>query len=130
MSTLANMGDARSRLIALVLAALGLALIAYVEFALTNSGADRFGWFIYESAAWLALLFIGPFLPVGTTVLVAALVALGLEVFAYHRVFVLANADDATIYLWKPLVQLALIAGAWLGGYLMYLRSVRESANG
>ena len=58
------------------------------------------------------------------------LVALGLEVFAYWRVFVLSDAEGAAIYLWKPLAQLALIAGAWLGGYLMYLKRQRERAHG
>ena len=125
-------GDSRMRLLALVIGAIGLALIAYVEFALTSSaGQDRFGWFIYESGAWLLLLFVGPFLPVGRTVLVGALFALGLEVFAFYRVFVVSSTGDAAaIYLWKPLAQLALIAAAWLAGYLTYLRAQRERANG
>ena len=107
--------------------------LAYVEFAMTSAAAqDRFGWFIYEAGAWLLLLFVGPFLPVGRTVLVGALFALGLEAFAFYRVFVLASpADDAAaIYLWKPLAQLALIAAAWLAGYLTYLRAQRDRAHG
>lgn len=125
-------GDSRWRAVALVTAAIGLALVAYVEFAMTSAAAqDRFGWFIYEAGAWLLLLFVGPFLPVGRTVLVGALFALGLEGFAYYRVFVAAPAGDAAaMYLWKPLAQLALIAAAWLAGYLTYLRAQRERAHG
>jgi hypothetical protein len=122
--------DTRSRALALVIAAVGLALIAYVEFALTRGSGDRFGWFVYEASAWLALLCLGPFVPLGTTVLVGAAVALGLEGFAYYQVFVLEDAEAARIYLWKPLAQLALIAGAWLGGYLIFLRTQRERAHG
>jgi hypothetical protein len=132
MTEAATTGDARSRLLALGIAAIGLALSAYVEFALTSSAAqDRFGWFIYEAGAWLLLLFVGPFLPVGRVVLVGALFALGLEAFAFYRAFVLTSGGDAAaIYLWKPLAQLALIAAAWLAGYLTYLRAQRERAHG
>ena len=44
--------DARRRAFALALAVMGLALSAYIEFGLTKGG-DRFGWFVYEAAAWL-----------------------------------------------------------------------------
>lgn len=48
-------GDSRSRLVAIVIAAIGLALSAHVELGLMSSAAqDRFGWFVYEAAAWLA----------------------------------------------------------------------------
>ena len=124
-----NSVESRHRKFALALAAVGLALTAYVEFALTKEG-ERFGWFVYEAAAWLLLLCVGPLVPLGTTVLVGALVALGLEAFAYWRVFLVADAEGAAIYLWKPLAQLALIAGAWFGGYLMYLKRQRERAHG
>jgi hypothetical protein len=122
-------GDSRWRAVALVIAAIGLAIVAYVEFAMTSAGAqDRFGWFVYEAGAWLLLLFVGPFLPVGRTVFVGALFALGLEVFAFYRVFVMSPAGEAAaIYLWKPLVQIVLIAAAWLAGYLTYLRGQREA---
>jgi hypothetical protein len=122
----------RTRVLALGVAALGLALSAYVELALTTTApGDRFGWFVYEAVAWLALLAIGPFLPVPAAVLAGALLALGFEVLAYWRVFVTdGGAEHAALYLWKPLVQLALIAGAWLAGYLLYLRSLRPRAEG
>ena len=57
-----------------------------------------------------------------------ALFALGLEGFAYYRTFVVSSPSDdaAAIYLWKPLAQLALIAAAWMAGYLTYLRAQRE----
>ena len=123
--------ETRHRGLALAVAVAGLALVAYVEFALTSAAAtDRFGWFVYESGAWLLLLFVGPFLPIGRAVLVAALVSLGFEAFAFQRVFVLAASDDAAIYLWKPLAQLAVIAAAWLAGYLTYLNRQRERAHG
>lgn len=123
---------ARARGLAIAIALTGLALTAYVEFGLTTANAqDRFGWFVYESVAWLALVAVGPFIPVGTTVLVGALLALGLEAFAYYRVFVLPQGTEhADIYLWKPLAQLALIAAAWFAGYLTYLRAQRERARG
>lgn len=122
----------RLRALALLIALAGLALTVYVEVALTTSSAsDRFGWFVYEAVAWLALLGIGPFLPVSVAVLVGALLALGFEAIAYWRVFVLAGgAEQAGIYLWKPLAQLALIAGAWFAGYLIHLRGVRARAHG
>lgn len=131
MQAVANV-DSRSRVLAMVIAAIGLATSAYVEFAMTSAVApDRFGWFIYEAGAWLLLLLVGPFLPVGRTVLASALFALGLEAFAVHRVFVMSpDSDAAAIYLWKPLAQLALIAAAWLAGYLTYLRAQRGGAHG
>ena len=124
-------GDSRSRGLALAIAAIGLGITVYVEFGMTAAAApDRFGWFVYEAGAWLLLLVVGPFVPVGRTVLVGALFALGLEVFAFYRVFVMsADSDAAAIYLWKPLAQLALIAAAWLAGYLTYLRAQRERAH-
>ncbi len=122
----------RTRALALAIAVAGLALTAYVEFALTSSGAsDPFGWFIYEAVAWLALLGIGPFLPVSSAVLVGAVLALALEAVAYWLVFALpGGAGHAGIYLWKPLAQLALIGAAWLAGYLIHLRGLRTRAHG
>lgn len=119
-----------ARSAALAVAALGLALTAYVEFAKTtgDAGVERFGWFVYEAAAWLALLALGGFAPIGVATVVAALAALGLEAFAYWSVFVEARVEDATLYLWKPLAQLAIVAGAAFGGYLAYLRRQREAA--
>ena len=122
----------RTRVFALTIAVVGLALTAYVEVALTSATAnDPFGWFVYEAVAWLVLLGIGPFLPVSATVLVGAMLALGFEAVAFWRVFVLpSGAEYAGIYLWKPLVQLALIAGAWFAGYLIHLRTLRSRAHG
>jgi uncharacterized membrane protein len=122
----------RMRALALVIALAGLALTAYVEVELTATTAgDPFGWFVYEAAAWLVLLGIGPFLPVSLTVLVGAMLALGFEALVFWRVFVLpGGAESAGIYLWKPLVQLALIAAAWFAGYLIHLRGVRSRTHG
>lgn len=122
----------RTRALALAIAVAGLALTAYVEFALTSGGAsDPFGWFIYEAVAWLALLGIGPFLPVSSAVLVGAVLALALEAVAYWLVFAWpGGAGHAGIYLWKPLAQLALIGAAWLAGYLIHLRGLRTRAHG
>ena len=122
----------RTRAFALLIAVVGLALVAYVEFALTAAEAtDQFGWFVYEAVAWLVLLAIGPFFPVGMAVLVAALAALALEAFAFWHAFVTgAGSEAAAVYLWKPLAQVALIAAAWLAGYLNYLRGQRERAHG
>lgn len=122
----------RTRALALAIAFAGLALTAYVEFALTSTGAsDPFGWFVYEAVAWLALLVIGPFLPVSSVVLVGAVLALALEAIAYWLVFASpAEAVHAGIYLWKPLAQLALIGAAWLAGYLIHLRTLRTRAHG
>ena len=130
--TRSRRGDSVARACALAIAALGLAVTAYVEFAMTSAAAqDRFGWFVYEAGAWLLLVFVGPFLPIGRTVLAAALLALGLEAFAFHRVFVgEVTGDAAAIYLWKPLAQLALIAAAWFAGYLTYLRAERDPGHG
>jgi hypothetical protein len=120
------------RALALVIGAIGLAVVAYVEFAMTAAAApDRFGWFIYEAVAWLLLLCIGPFLPMGMAVLVGALAALGLEGFAFWRAFVAGtDVDAAAVYLWKPLAQVALLAAAWFAGYLTYLRAQRDRAHG
>lgn len=121
----------RTRAFAMAIAAAGLALTAYVEWAHANPGGDRFGWFVYESVAWLALLGIGPFLPVPATVLAGALLALALEAVAYWQVFVVPGGSDAAaLYLWKPLAQLALLAAAWFAGYLLYLRNMRARAHG
>jgi hypothetical protein len=120
----------RARVLAVLIAIVGLALCAYVELALTSAdAADRFGWFVYEAAAWILLLGIGPFLPISAAVLVGAVLALGFEAVAFWRVFVLAGGEaEAAVYLCKPLVQLALIAAAWFAGYLLYLRAVRSRA--
>ena len=76
MTQSATSGDSRSRLLALLIAVIGFGLSAYVEFGLTSAAAqDRFGWFVYEAGAWLLLLVVGPFLPVGRPVLVGALFA-------------------------------------------------------
>jgi hypothetical protein len=126
--TMGSRSDALARACALAIAAVGLAVTAYVEFAMTSAAAqDRFGWFVYEAGAWLLLLFVGPFVPVGRTLLAGAVLALGLEAFAFYRVFVAAEATDeaAAIYLWKPLAQLALIVAAWFAGYLNDLRAQR-----
>jgi len=127
-----QLGTQQTRAIALVIAIAGLALTAYVEIALTASTAsDPFGWFVYEAVAWLVVFGVVPFLPVSTTVLVGALLALGFEVAAFWRVFVLPDgAGQAGIYLWKPLVQLALMAGAWFAGYLIHLRTTRSHVDG
>jgi hypothetical protein len=122
--------DARRRAMALALAFAGLALAGYVEFRLAVGASDRFGWFVYEAAAWLAVLCIGPFVPVGSAVLLGALAALGLEGWAYWHAIAQADRDGASFYLWKPLAQLLLIGGAWFGGYLHYLRRLRERAHG
>lgn len=117
---------------ALAIAVAGLALTAYVEVALTSSGAsDPFGWFVYEAVAWLALLGIGPLIPVSSAVLAGAVLALALEAVAYWLVFALpGGTGHAGIYLWKPLAQLALIGAAWLAGYLIHLRALRARAHG
>ena len=122
----------RTRAFAIGIAAVGLALTAYVELGMTASEApDPIGWFLYESVAWLALLAIGPLLPVPVTVLAGALLALALEAVAYWLVFGVADGSaNAAIYLWKPLAQLAMIAASWLAGYLVYLRSLRSGADG
>jgi hypothetical protein len=129
---MADGSTVRTRMLAVAIAVVGLALTAYVEVALTsNTANDPFGWFVYEAVAWLVLLGIGPFLPVSATVLVGAMLALGCEAVAFWRVFVLpGGAGYAGIYLWKPLAQLALIAGAWFAGYLIHLRSLRSRAHG
>ena len=129
--TMGSRGDALARACALGIAAVGLAVTAYIEFAMTSASAqDRFGWFVYEAGAWLLLLFVGPFVPMGRTLLAGAVLALGLEAFAFYRVFVAEATDEAAaIYLWKPLAQLALIAAAWLAGYLNDLRAQRAPAD-
>lgn len=126
------MGSRRIRIVALLIALIGLALNVYVEYALTKTEApDRFGWFIYESVAWLALLGVGPLLPASISVFVAAALALAVEVVAYWLVFVEPNSvEHAAIYFWKPLLQLAAIAATWLAGYLVYLRAQRASVDG
>lgn len=122
----------RTRALALAIASAGLALTAYVEIALTsNNASDPFGWFVYEAVAWLVLLGLGPLLPVSVAVLVGAVLALGFEAVAYWLVFALpGGAEQAGIYLWKPLVQLALIGAAWFAGYLIHLRVLRARAHG
>jgi hypothetical protein len=126
------MRSGRTRGLALIVVVIGLALCAYVEWALTHSDApDRFGWFVYESVAWLALISIGPLLPLTISMLAAALLAFAIETFAYWLVFAgPGSLEHAAIYFWKPLLQLAAIAVTWLAGYLVYLRTQREARDG
>jgi hypothetical protein len=95
----------RARSLAIVLALIGIAFAAFVEYG-TVRAADverSFALFVFEAGPWAVML-----------------VMLALDVYAYYAVFVLAHGEaSAVIYLYKPFYGLALVGAGVLAGFLM-----------
>ena len=112
----------RYRATALVLALAGIAFAAFVEYG-TPRAADverSFGWFAYEAGPFVLLAVLAVLSPFGRALAVVGVILLGLEAFAYYRVFVLAPDEGAAlIYLHKPFYGIVVVALGVLAGFLV-----------
>lgn len=110
------------RAAAIVIALLGVAFAAYVEFG-TPRAADiepSFGLFAFQASPFVLAAILAVLSPYWRTLCVAGLAMLALEAYAYYVVFVLPLTDDAAlIYLRKPFYDLAMIATGMLAGFLL-----------
>jgi hypothetical protein len=111
----------RARALATVLALIGIAFAAYVEYG-TARAADierSFALFIFEAGPWALLLVLALAAPFVRTLVAMGFVLLALDVYAYYAVFVTAQGQAAAvIYLYKPFFGLALIAVGMLAAFL------------
>ncbi len=111
-----------SRIAAIVLALIGVAFAAYIEF-LSPRAADverSFGWFAYEAGPWVVLGVLALLSPFARALLAVGIVMLAIELFAYARVFVAPDGfQNAIIYYYKPFYDMAVIAAGVLAGFLL-----------
>ena len=111
-----------SRIAAIVIALIGVAIAAYIEF-LSPRAADverSFGWFAYEGGPWVVLAVLALLSPFARAMLAVGIVMLALELFAYARVFVAPDGfENAIIYYYKPFYHMAAIAAGVLAGFLL-----------
>jgi hypothetical protein len=112
----------RARTLAIVLALIGIAFAAYVEYG-TARAADverSFGLFVFEAGPWALLLVLALLSPFARTLAAVGAVLLALDVYAYIVVFMVTSTPtSAVIYLYKPFYGFALVAAGVLAGFLM-----------
>lgn len=111
-----------SRIAAVVLAIIGVALAAYVEFGSPRAAnVERsFGWFAYEAGPWVLLGVLALLSPFARALAAVGIVMLAIELFAYARVFVAPDGfENAIIYYYKPFYDMAVIAAGVLAGFLL-----------
>ncbi|HQR12200.1 MAG TPA: hypothetical protein PLW68_12825 [Casimicrobiaceae bacterium] len=112
----------RARSIAVVLALIGIAFAAYVEYG-TVRAADverSFPLFVFEAGPWVLLLVLALLSPFGRALAAMAVVLLALDLYAYFAVFVAPQSENsAVIYLYKPIYGFALVAVSALAGFLL-----------
>lgn len=110
------------RAAAVVIALLGVACAAYVEYG-TPRAADverSFGWFAFEAGPFVLAAILALLSPYWRTLVVVGLAMLAVEAYAYYTVFVLPLAGDAAlVYLRKPFYGLGIIATGLLAGFLI-----------
>jgi hypothetical protein len=111
-----------ARALAIVLALLGIAFAAFVEYG-TARAADverSFALFIFEAGPWAVLLVLSLASPYVRILAAVGVVLLALDLYAYYAVFVAAQGElAAVIYLYKPFYGLALIAVSMLAAFLL-----------
>jgi len=111
-----------SRIAAIVIALIGVAIAAYIEF-LSPRAANlerSFGWFAYGAGPWVVLGVLALLSPFARALLAVGIVMLAIEVFAYARVFVAPDGfENAIIYYYKPFYDMAVIAAGVLAGFLL-----------
>ena len=112
----------RARSLAIVLAVIGIAFAAYVEYG-TARAADverSFPLFVFEAGPWALLLVLALLSPFARPLAAFAAILLALDVYAYYVVFIAPQSEtSAVIYLYKPFYGLALVAVAVLAGFLL-----------
>ena len=110
------------RIAAVLLALVGAAFAAYVEFG-TPRAADvqrSFGWFAFEAGPYLLAAVLALMSPFVRALAVAGAAMLLLEAYAYYIVFVLPLVEDAPlIYLRKPFYGIGIVAMCMLAGFLL-----------
>lgn len=111
-----------SRIAAVVLAIIGVALTAYVEFGSPRApDVERsLGWFAYEAGPWVVVGVLALLSPLARALAAVAIVMLAVELFAYARVFVAPDGfENAIIYYYKPFYDMAVIAAGVLAGFIL-----------
>jgi hypothetical protein len=110
------------RAAAIVIALLGVAFAAYVEYG-TPRAADverSFGWFAFEAGPFVVAGVIAMLSPYGRALCIVGVAMLAVEAYAYYVVFVQPPVGDAAlIYLRKPFIDLAIVATGMLAGFLI-----------
>ena len=110
------------RTVAVVLALLGVALTAYVEYG-TPRAADverSLGWFAYEAGPFVLALVLAMFTPFWRALAIAGALMIAVEAYAYYTVFVIPlTADAPLVYLRKPFYDIGIVAIAMLAGFLL-----------
>jgi hypothetical protein len=112
----------RARSLAIVLALIGIAFAAYVEYGTTRAAdVDRsFALFVFEAGPWAALLVLALLSPFARMLAAVAFILLALDLYAYCTVFAVPQGETAAvIYLYKPFYGLALVAVGVLAGFLI-----------
>jgi hypothetical protein len=111
-----------NRATALVIALIGIATAAFIEFG-TPRAADverSFGWFAYEAGPWVLIGILALLSPFARVLSLIGVLLLMVEAYAYLSVFVrTGNQDAALIYLFKPFYALAIIGAGVLAGFLV-----------
>ncbi len=110
------------RIPAIVIALIGLAAAAYVEYGTPRAAeVERsFGWFAYEAGPWIVVAVLAALSPFARSLIFVALAMLAMEVYAYYVVFRAPDgANAAIIYLFKPFYDLAVLAAGVLAGFLI-----------
>ncbi len=106
----------------MVIAISGIAACAFIEYGTPRAAdVDRSaGWFAFEAAPWLILLLLALFSTYSRALALGAVLMLALEIYAWWIVFMLPDgANAAMIYLWKPLLGVAIAGLAMLGALIM-----------
>jgi hypothetical protein len=110
------------RILAILVALLGIAFAAYVEYGTTRAAdVERsFGLFVFEAGPWVLLLVLALLTPFSRTLAAMAVALLALDLYAYYAVFVAMRAGtSAVIYLYKPFYGLALVAASVFAGFFV-----------
>ena len=112
----------RARSLAIVLAVIGVAFAAFVEYG-TARAADverSFAWFVFQAGPWVLLLVLALLSTFARTLATMAVILLALDLYAYYAVFVATHGEtSAVIYLYKPFYGLALVATGVVAGFLV-----------
>lgn len=119
----------RARTLAIVLALIGIAFAAFVEYGTTRAAdVERsFALFVFEAGPWALLLVLALLSPYARMLAAIGFIVLALDLYAYYAVFVATHGEtSAVIYLYKPFYGLALVAVAVLAGFLISRPSAPE----
>lgn len=111
-----------ARAAAVILALVGVAATAYVEYLTPRAAGfePSLGVFAYDAGPYVLLGVLALFSPFGRALCVAGIAMLLLEAYAYFSVFVQpASPEAALVYLYKPFIGVAIVATAMLAGFLV-----------